>query len=437
MPSTGDAAIEPDKQKRAYILDSLKHFAEVELLRSLYQGAFILIGIVCDADARRDRLSRKYDDAGRALAQSFMERDRRSSDPFGQRVEDTFHLSDAFIDNGPERPRANSGTNNAWTVSRELSRLVDIVTHRRIVRPYPEETAMHAAYAAQTRSACLSRQVGAALIDRYGNLVATGTNEVPRAGGGVYGEDPQLPDDAPDHRCAEANQYCSSTREQHGIVGKLVAMILESGLGVDEAKLTSLLLRSPVTELLEFSRAVHAEMDALLRAARTGHGTIGTRLFVTTFPCHYCARHIVAAGVDEVQYIEPYPKSLAQRLHADSITSDATHWKPPTEEVNGRGKVLFRPFVGVAPRLFRRAFAKDRKLKAKDGSMELNAPPEWQSPWETYKVGYPRLEAALLTGDVPAEQSPPSASSLRSQDAIVIALPTVPANDQGSNGEAS
>ena len=38
------------------------------------------------------------------------------------------------------------------------------------------------------RSACLSRQVGCALMDSAGTLIATGTNEAPRAGGGVYGE---------------------------------------------------------------------------------------------------------------------------------------------------------------------------------------------------------------------------------------------------------
>ena len=114
-----------------------------------------------------------------------------------------------------------------------------------------------------------------------------------------------------------------------------------------------------IGDLLEFSRAVHAEMDAIIAAARKGSSTIGAKLFVTTFPCHYCARGIVAAGIDEVQYVEPYPKSHALAQHADSITVDAKERKP----VKGRRKVLFRPFTGVAPRLYRRAFLKDRDLK--------------------------------------------------------------------------
>ena len=70
-------------------------------------------------------------------------------------------------------------------------------------------------------------------------------------------------------------------------------------------------------------------MDALLSAGREGVSTVGTRLFVTTFPCHYCARHIVGAGVYEVQYIEPYPKSLALELHNDAIETNPFKWQPP------------------------------------------------------------------------------------------------------------
>jgi len=42
------------------------------------------------------------------------------------------------------------------------------------------------------------------------------------------------------------------------------------------------------------------------------------------FPCHYCEGQIVSGGVDEVQFIEPYPKSLAIDLHDDSIVVEAS-----------------------------------------------------------------------------------------------------------------
>ena len=69
-------------------------------------------------------------------------------------------------------------------------------------------------------------------------------------------------------------------------------------------------------------------MDALLSAARSGAKTGGTRLYVTTFPCHNCARHIVSAGVGEVRTFEPYLKSQAIPLHGDAIVTNPKDWKP-------------------------------------------------------------------------------------------------------------
>lgn len=82
-------------------------------------------------------------------------------------------------------------------------------------------------------------------------------------------------------------------------------------------------------------------MAALLDAARRGAPVAGRNLFATTFPCHNCARHIIAAGIGEVVYREPYEKSLASELHEDAIVVDPT--TAPNE------KVVFRRFVGVGP----------------------------------------------------------------------------------------
>ena len=68
---------------------------------------------------------------------------------------------------------------------------------------------------------------------------------------------------------------------------------------------------------------------------------LGPSRYTTTFPCHNCAKHIVAAGIRRVVYVEPYPKSRALDLHDDSITL--------TGEA---GKVRFEPFSGIGARRF-------------------------------------------------------------------------------------
>lgn len=418
----GDEPVLPDDTRRAYILDSIRHPAEVNLLRSVYQNAFTLVGVVCDEKVREKRITTKFADAGRFNALEFMQRDAKAPEKYGQHVSDAFHLADVFLDNTEEREVGTDDrtmSNERWNIPEQLSRLIKIVTHGEIVRPTTGETAMYEAYGAQMRSACLSRQVGASLVDQQGNLVATGTNEVPRAGGGVYGEssdsgdvqgDRQL-----DERCFRRGRAqdleCKNTSEQNRIIDELMDSLVGDGEErlIPEKrrdKLRSVLRESRIRGLLEFSRAVHAEMDALLTAARKGLSTRGTRLFVTTFPCHYCARHIVSAGVDEVQYIEPYPKSKAFDLHDDSIAKQSTpDWQPPSK---GGQKVLFRPFTGVAPRMYRRAFLKDRPLKNDDtGALHIGQP-DWGSAWDLARLSYVEIEAALSRELEPFDESEPS-----------------------------
>ena len=342
-------------------------------------------------EPRSLRLTNKYSDCGKDSAIKFMRRDAKDGLKHGQRVSDAFHLADFFVDNTADR------NSRDWDVAEVLSRLIKIVLRDNIVRPKMAETAMHDAFSASLRSACLSRQVGAAIINSKGELIATGTNEVPMAGGGVYGK-PSTKSDEPeakhDHRCAFTNKFCSNTREQIKIVNGLIEEIPELSAATGERKFTlpQDLRSSRIGDLIEFSRAVHAEMDALLSVGRTGGTTLGTSVYVTTYPCHYCARHLVSAGVDRVEYIEPYPKSQATALHSDSITEDSINWLPPSA---GGKKVLFTPFVGVAPRMYRRAFFKDGELKnSVTGDMQpISA--DWGTPWHLRSAAYYELELEI------------------------------------------
>ncbi|HDL8214600.1 TPA: cytidine deaminase, partial [Yersinia enterocolitica] len=105
-------------------------------------------------------------------------------------------------------------------------------------------------------------------------------------------------------------------------------------------------------DITEYGRVVHAEMEAILSCARSEINTFKTTLYCTTFPCHNCAKHIVASGIEKVFYIEPYPKSKAFVFHKDSIESSES--SKSSQEVK---KVIFEPFVGVGPRCFFNLFS--------------------------------------------------------------------------------
>lgn len=411
--------VRPNNERRVYLIDSIRHPAEVSLLRRTYGNAFALVGVVCEESRREHRILEKYfrrprhgEPLVKERVKRFMQRDSDDAgNKRGQHVAEAFFEADYFADNSEDDP---SGTK--FSLDEPLGRLVNIVAHDQIVRPTMEETAMHHAHSARVRSACLSRQVGAALVDSDGTVVATGVNEVPAAGGGVYGEGFGKPHEHEDHRCAfREEKFCSSNQQQNKIIDELIAALPELDAVGDKLGLAARIRKTRLGGLIEFSRAVHAEMDALLSAGREGVSTVGTRLFVTTYPCHYCARHIVGAGVYEVQYIEPYPKSLAIELHRDAIETNPFKWQPPERKSMAAqkkdaeqqprsetaptprepGKVLFKPFVGVSPRMYTRAFEKTWRLKDKvTGNFEMEAP-EWGDEWSPFTVGYPELEAAL------------------------------------------
>jgi len=400
----------PDGRRRAYILDSIRHPAEVELLTRIYQDAFVLVSVVCDATIRLSRLKdEKFTDSGRDQIEAFMERDAKEGPKYGQRVSDAFHLAHYFLDNTEDRKDNDDNPNPEWNLSEQLVRLKKILTHATVVRPYSSETAMFAAYGAKVRSACLSRQVGASIVNNGGEVISLGTNEVPQAGGGVYGAGDIDVSPIDDGRCVHKNRFCSNTHEQEAIIKKVIKSLRDNKIvgdhiaSVSDEILEVTLEKSPIGSLLEFSRAVHAEMDAVLSLVRRGMSAMGTRVFVSTFPCHYCARHLVAAGVSEVQFIEPYPKSKALDLHSDSITTRFSEWRESRErerrEKTGKKiKVLFRPFVGVAPRLYSRAFTKTRDLKDGTGAFIVGRQ-EWTGPTHLGHSSYTELEAQLARAE--------------------------------------
>jgi cytidine deaminase len=123
-------------------------------------------------------------------------------------------------------------------------------------------------------------------------------------------------------------------------------------------------LGSRLGDITEFGRAVHAEMAAITTAARLGVSLQDATLLTDTFPCHNCARHIVATGIRRVVYVAPYAKSRAHELHMDSILVAPSE---PREE-RRTDKVIFEPFIGIAPRRYGDLFAGIER-KSDDGTI--------------------------------------------------------------------
>lgn len=348
--------------RRAYIIDSVKNIDEIDLLKQIYGETLCLFGVFEPDAIRRQRLQ----DLGipENQAKKIIDRDQGEVVTFGQKTRKIFVKADFFICNDQRKEELRN------SVERQLNLMFDVEIHT----PTRAESAMYKASAAAANSACMSRQVGAAIVSNTGELIAVGWNDVPRFGGGLYTEDDRSTYDEKsgkvidrDNRCFKwGGCVCHNETRRNSMLTDVIARVARSGMlkkGITETDLKRALSGTDIEALIEFSRSIHAEMEAILSVAREGkHSLIGATLYTNTYPCHNCARHIVASGISSVIYIEPYQKSLATKLHYDSITEDP----------NDTTKVIFRQYDGVAPHNFLRLFRPkaDRKVGGRRASQD-------------------------------------------------------------------
>jgi deoxycytidylate deaminase len=345
----------PKKIRQVHIIDSIKHPEELKLLRSTYGEIFWLIGVFAPLAIRERRLEFQQH-LDRAQIGEIIDRDYTEEEDHGQKVRDVFYQADFFVRNDQE---------NTVRLKQTLERFLEVLFGGLVHTPTLDESSMYAAYAEAAKSACLSRQVGVAVVSPSGELIGLGRNDVPKVGGSLYSED----DGEHDHRCyAWQDKRCHNDKKKDGLYQQIYDRLSTKGLlsnGVSAEDVKKEIKATDVRSLIEYSRAVHAEMDAIISVARTHKaGLLGGTLYSTTFPCHSCARHIVASGIARVLFIEPYPKSLATELHSDAVSEN---------EADAASKVLFLQFSGIAPKnilkLFKLSSARLTR-KSDDGKLQ-------------------------------------------------------------------
>lgn len=318
----------------AHIIHSLKHPDEVRTLRRIYGPGFFLLGVYSPESLRLRNLMDRHlmaEDKARAL----IRQDENEKEGHGQHARDTFELSDVFI----------QMTGNEEEARGQIFRFLDLVFGAPWTTPTQEEHGMFMAFAAALRSGSLARQVGAVITSPSGDVISTGANDAPQYGGGQYW--PGLHDQRDSARGVDYNDVLKR-RLVVEIMRRVKSRYRPEEFQNDDDDLfrqgRELFADTGLLDLTEYSREVHAEMAALSACSRLGVSPRGGHLYATTFPCHNCAKHIVAAGIEKVYFVEPYPKSHALRLHDDSIAR--------MEGPDVKGRVSFIPFMGVGPRRF-------------------------------------------------------------------------------------
>ncbi|MCJ7856411.1 dCMP deaminase family protein [Lachnospiraceae bacterium NSJ-143] len=127
-----------------------------------------------------------------------------------------------------------------------------------------DEYFMEIAEIVKSRATCLRRQVGAVIV-KDNRIITTGYNGAP----------------------AGINHCCD------------IGSCLRSEMGI------------PSGERHELCRALHAEQNAIIQAAKIGVSTEGATMYVTLQPCVICAKMAINAGIKKIVYKGNYPDELS------------------------------------------------------------------------------------------------------------------------------
>lgn len=132
------------------------------------------------------------------------------------------------------------------------------------MRPSWDEYFMKIAELVKERSTCLRRQVGAVVV-KDNRILTTGYNGAPPN--------------------AKHCEEIGCLRESMGI---------------------------PSGERHELCRALHAEQNAVIQAAKNGIPIEGSTIYTTTYPCVICAKMLIASGIKRIVYRGGYPDQLSK-----------------------------------------------------------------------------------------------------------------------------
>ena len=244
---------------RNWAIDSIRHPAEVEVLRKFAgRSSFKLIWVDADPALRFERLrSRGRPGDPESIAQLLEQegRERGGQGESAQQLDAVAALADFQV--------RNEGSLAA--LHAEIQKVLE--ASEGFQRPSWDEYFLQVAKVVASRSNCVKRHVGA-VIQRDRRIVSTGYNGTPRG----------------TRNCNEGGcPRCNS--------------FAESGTRLDECLCS------------------HGEENAITQAAYHGVSVRGATLYTTFFPCLFCTKLIINAGIGEVVYDAAYAlDEVARRL---------------------------------------------------------------------------------------------------------------------------
>lgn len=323
--------LEREKCKNPIIIYSVKNPLEIEELKK-YSNAY-LIAMDTSFPIRWERIKEKqYNNDYR----SFLRDDDRDIDEglrikdkdgricyYGQQVQKCVDLADIVIDNDVD---FNDSEDKKEKLKNKIRQHLEVINKPGYRNPNNMELLMNNAYCTSLQSRCLKRQVGAIIIkeekeemqyekDRRDQrrgyyLISAGCNNVPEGQPDCSKEYKACYRDIKKAALFERIRHCPNCGQELKREGKCSNKRCEYSKTKSDVRENFLLGKA-----LDLCRALHAEENAILQISYLGGFPLKeTTLYTTTFPCLMCAKKIIANGIKEVVYVEPYPVEEARQM---------------------------------------------------------------------------------------------------------------------------
>lgn len=236
---------------RNYVIDSIRHPAEAQALKS--RDRFALLHITAPPRIRFERLKKRKRERDPITFKDFLMLERaeaKSGVGSHQQLDQTLKLADYKIDN----------SSSLEDLHREITKIVMAIAQKK-KRPNWDEYFLGIAKVVALRSNCVKRKV-AAVIVKDKRIIATGYNGTPR---GVQ--------NCNEGGCPRCNQMASSGTQ------------------------------------LEECLCSHGEENAITQSAYHGVTIKESTLYTTFSPCLLCTKMIINSGIKEVVFNVDYPLS--------------------------------------------------------------------------------------------------------------------------------
>ncbi len=353
-----------DKKIMVYIVDQLKNTAEYEVLSFVYGLNYVQISLFSNETERDKSLRNKLSNDGSSdgyenisitlennrkieanniaeylkqykneilpdASHRLIEKDFKDSsceyeeNRTGQQVSKLFHMSHYFF---------NLDSNKTY-ISDEIDKLVNLLSGKYQDYPTQDEFGMCLAYHASVRSNFPGkRHIGAAIFSPEGEVISIASVRAPS----------QLSNPTLDAQLSVEDGY-------HHYYKKIKEWqkLLEEKYTNENSDSSEVLkfkeISNFIKDTLDFHPCTHAEVAAIIDAAKLGVSVRGSTMYTTTFPCHLCAKEIINAHIERVVYLEAYPKSKNKELYPNLIDFD------PKNKTN---LISFEFFSGVGPKRY-------------------------------------------------------------------------------------